>query len=355
MLAAFGSAEAVFDASNAALRSASDASTALALGQLPPLFEKRLQAATAWLSGGPARSVLTLADPLYPPLLLQAADPPLLLYLQGDAAMLSAPSVAIVGSRNPTVQGADNARDFAARLSGAGLVVVSGLALGVDGAAHDGALKGGGGTIAVVGTGLDRVYPSRHRSLAHRIAEAGALVSEYAPGTPPLPAHFPKRNRIIAGLSLGTLVVEAALRSGSLITARLALEANREVFAIPGSIHSMQSRGCHLLIRQGAQLVETPDEMIEVLRGAGTGTGTGAGVGTWAGLPVESLAETPATDSVRRDPVLEALGHDPVTLDALMARTGWPAHELSAKLLELELAGQASRLPGGMFQRRVRA
>ena len=351
------------------MRSASDASTALALGQLPPLFEKRLQAATAWLSGGPARSVLTLADPLYPPLLLQAADPPLLLYVQGQTAMLSAPSVAIVGSRNPTVQGADNARDFAARLSGAGLVVVSGLALGVDGAAHDGALKGGGGTIAVVGTGLDRVYPSRHRSLAHRIAEAGALVSEYAPGTPPLPAHFPQRNRIIAGLSLGTLVVEAALRSGSLITARLAAEAgrevmalpgsllapqsNREVFAIPGSIHSMQSRGCHLLIRQGAQLVETPDEMIEVLRGAGNGTGAGAG--TWAGLPVESQAETLATDSARRDPVLEALGHDPVTLDALMARTGWPAHELSAKLLELELAGQASRLPGGMFQRRVRA
>jgi len=339
LLAAFGSAEAVFDASRASITAVSHAGIAFALSQPPPEFDQRLAAARAWLDGGPARSVVTVGDPLYPPLLLQAADPPLLLYVQGSAALLSAPSVAVVGSRNPTAQGTDNARQFAAGLSGAGLVVVSGLALGIDGAAHDGALKGSAGTIAVVGTGLDRVYPARHRSLAHRIAAAGALVSEFAPGTPPLPPNFPLRNRIIAGLSLGTLVVEAALQSGSLITARLALEADREVFAIPGSIQSALSRGCHALIRQGAMLVESPQEIVDALRRP-------------ALLPVAVTPTDAAPAEQRSDPLLEALGHDPVSLDAIIARTGWPAHELAAKLLDLELAGHVARLPGGMYQRR---
>jgi DNA processing protein len=343
LLAAFGSAEAIFEASRASVGTVCSAAVASALATPPPEFDERLAAARAWLDGGPGRSVLTIGDPLYPPLLLQAADPPLLLYVQGSAALLSAPSVAVVGSRNPTPQGADNARQFAAGLSGAGLVVVSGLALGVDGAAHDGALKGGAGTIAVVGTGLDRVYPARHRSLAHRIAEAGALVSEYAPGMPPLRENFPQRNRIIAGLSLGTLVVEAALQSGSLITARLALESDREVFAIPGSIQSALSRGCHALIRQGAMLVESPVEIVDALRG-------------FAATPA-AAAPTDAAPAAaeKHDPLLEALGHDPVTLDEMVSRTGWPAHELAARLLDLELAGQVARLPGGLYQRRLTA
>ncbi|MDP1533105.1 MAG: DNA-processing protein DprA, partial [Rubrivivax sp.] len=250
----------------------------------------------------------------------------------------AAPSVAVVGSRSPTAQGADNARAFAAALSADGLVVVSGLALGIDGAAHEGALAGGAGTLAVVGTGLDRVFPPRHRELAHRIAgagERGALISEYAPGTPALPAHFPQRNRIIAGLSLGTLVVEAALRSGSLITARLAAEAGRDVFAVPGSIHSPQSRGCHALIQQGAQLVQTAADIVDALR---------------LQRPAPPVAA--AGDEHSGDPILAALGQDPVTLDALISRTGWPAHELTARLLELELDGRAARLPGGLYQRR---
>lgn len=316
------------------------------MGREPPEFAGRLQAALAWLQGAPNRHALTVGDPRYPPLLLQSADPPLLLYVQGDVQRLSARSVAVVGSRQPTPQGADNARTFATGLSAGGLVVVSGLALGVDGAAHDGALRGAAGTIAVVGTGLDRVYPSRHRDLAHRIAEGGALISEFAPGTPPLPENFPLRNRIIAGLSLGTLVVEATLRSGSLITARLANENGREVFAIPGSIHAAQSRGCHELIRQGAMLVEAPEEIVDALSGMGG-----------AGHPPASAAvvTTEPVPAAPHDPVLSALGHDPVTLDGLMARTGWPAHELAARLLDLELAGEVARLPGGLYQRRLLA
>jgi DNA processing protein len=216
--------------------------------------------------------------------------------------------------------------------------VVSGLAVGIDAAAHDGALTAPGGTIAVLGTGLDRVYPRRHRTLAHRIADAGALVSVFAPGPPALPVHFPLRNRIIAALSRGTLVVEAALRSGSLITARLAAEAGREVFAVPGSIHSPLSRGCHALIRQGAKLVESGADILDELqprRAART-----------------PLAEAPATPN---DPLLAALGHDPTTLDALGARTGWSVQALSARLLELELDGHVRRLPGGLYQRHGRA
>ncbi len=341
LLAAFGSPQTVFDASSLALRDATDASVSRALARPTETFAARLKAALAWWQADTSRHIVTLGDRDYPPQLLQAADPPLLLYVQGDPAVLSAASVAVVGSRNPSVQGADNARAFARRLSAEGFAVVSGLALGIDGAAHEGALEGAGGTIAVVGTGPDRVYPSRHLDLAHRIAAHGAVVSEYAPGTPPLAENFPQRNRIIAGLSLGTLVVEAALRSGSLITARLAAEAGREVFAVPGSIHAPQSRGCHALIRQGAMLVESADEILDALRGARPAA--------------MAMAVTASADPTARDPVLEALGQDPTTLDALLARTGWPTHELSARLLEMELDGRVARLPGGLYQRRNQA
>jgi DNA processing protein len=248
--------------------------------------------------------------------------------------LLQAASMAVVGSRNPTAQGSDNARAFAKHLSQAGLTVVSGLALGIDGAAHDGALAGPGSTIAVMGTGADRIYPARHRALAHRIATVGLLLTEFEIGTPPLAENFPQRNRIIAGLARGTLVVEAALPSGSLSTARAAVEAGREVFAIPGSIHSPQSRGCHALIKQGAKLVESADDITSELQ--------------WkAGRPVDTAFEAPS-DS----PLLEALGHEPTTLDALGARTGMSAADLNAQLLELELDGRVARLPGGLFQRR---
>ncbi len=337
LLAACGSPQAVLATPTATLRQWVGVAVAEALANGSPLLTERLQAACAWLDGGPDRHVLTLGDPAYPAQLLQTADPPLLLYVQGHMAVLGRSAVAVVGSRRPTVQGSDNARAFAAALSQQGLVVISGLALGIDAAAHEGALSSATPTVAVVGTGLDRVYPARHRDLAHRIAEHGAVVSEFAPGTPPLPENFPLRNRIIAGLSLGTLVVEAALQSGSLITARLALEAGREVFAVPGSIHSPQSKGCHALLKQGAKLVESAQDILEELQLAGPAQ---------APLPLDNSTAAPA------DPLLDALGHDPVTIDALMARTGWPAADLNAKLLELELDGHVSRLPGGLFQRR---
>ena len=335
LLAACGSPEAIFASRQAVLRELVGPAAALALASEPPEYTPRLAAARAWLDTGDDRSVLTPGDPLYPPLLLNTADPPLLLYVQGDATRLSRPAVAVVGSRHHSPQGGENAKALARALSEQGYVVVSGLALGIDGLAHEGALQGAAGTVAVVGTGLDRVYPARHRALAHRVAAHGALVSEFAPGTPALAENFPLRNRIIAGLSLGTLVVEAALQSGSLITARLASEAGREVFAVPGSIHSPQAKGCHALLKQGAKLVETAEDVVEELAGAARRV--------QAPLP---LALAPA-----EDPLLAAIGHDPVTLDTLVSRTGWPVPALSARLLELELAGLVARLPGGLFQR----
>lgn len=339
LLASFGSAEQVLGASKAAWQQVGGPQLAAAHGGESDELPARLYAAHAWLERGERRQVLTLGDRDYPPQLLQSADPPLLLYAQGRVELLARRSLAIVGSRNASVQGLDNARTFAAHLSRQGWTIVSGLALGIDGAAHEGGLQGAGSTVAVVGTGLDRVYPARHRDLAQRIAESGVLVSEFAPGTPALAQHFPMRNRIIAGLSRGTLVVEAAVQSGSLITARLAAEAGREVFAVPGSIHSPLSRGCHALIRQGAKLVESADDILEELQGPVT-------------VAPPAAADAPAA---RRDPVLDALGHDPVTLDALCARTGWSAQELSARLLELELEDRVARLPGGLYQRRGHA
>jgi DNA processing protein len=343
LLAAFGSPAAVLQASVAARGRVVSAAVAQALDRAPEGFAQRLQAASGWLDGGERRGVLTLGDADYPALLLQTPDPPLLLYLQGDVQLLQRRSLAIVGSRNASAQGIDNARAFAAHLSRQGWAIVSGLAVGIDAAAHEGGLDGTGGTVAVVGTGLDRVYPARHRALAHRIASAGLLISEFAPGTPPLRENFPQRNRIIAGLTRGTLVVEAALQSGSLITARQAAEYGREVFAVPGSIHSPLSRGCHTLLRQGAKLVESVDDILDELRTDGAATTQPAGTPAAAGT-APTLA--PA------DPLLQALGHDPVTLDALGARTGWSARELSARLLELELDDQVARLPGGLYQRR---
>ncbi len=342
LLAACGTPGAVFSCPLATLRTLVGPAAAEALQSEPADFVPRLAAAQAWLAGAADRHVLTLGHALFPALLLQTADPPLLLYVQGRPEVLAAPALAVVGSRRPSAQGLDNARAFGAALGECGYVVVSGLAQGIDAAAHEGALAGTVGTVAVVGTGLDIVYPARHRGLAQRIAAHGALVSEYPPGTPPLPEHFPQRNRIIAGLSLGTVVVEAGLPSGSLITARLAAEAGREVFAIPGSIHAPQSKGCHALLKQGAKLVETAADIIEELQGAPRAAAQRE-------LP---LGPAPAPEPAAADPLLDALGEDPVTLDALLARTGWPTSELLARLLEFELEGQVARLPGGLFQRR---
>ncbi len=343
LLAALGEPAAVLASPVAVLRELLGPKLAAALQQEPPEYSARLAAARQWLQGAETRHVLTLGHPAWPPLLLQAADAPLLLYAEGDLAALSASAVAVVGSRQPTAQGRDNAEHFAHELALAGWVVVSGLAQGIDAAAHEGALAAGGRTVAVVGTGLDTCYPARHRALARQIAAQGALLSEYAPGTPPLADHFPQRNRLIAALTRGTLVVEAALRSGSLITARLANEAGREVWAIPGSIHAPQSRGCHALIKQGAALVESVQDMLDQLA-------PGAAASAQAELPWQAANVAPEVAST--DPLLNALGHEPVTLDSLLARTGETTATLNARLLELELAGQVARMPGGLFQRR---
>ncbi|MDR6764881.1 DNA processing protein [Acidovorax delafieldii] len=359
LLARFGLPQSIFQQTEAALQLCVPAAQAKALREIPQGWEALWQTTAQWLASaapqGPARAIVSLGDLRYPQALLDTEDPPLLLYLMGPALLLehqpfpSDRCLAVVGSRNPTAQGAENARLFARALCGAGLTIVSGLALGVDAAAHEGALEAAtsagtmAATIAVVGTGLDRVYPRKNLDLAHRIAAHGLIVSEYPLGTPPLPGNFPKRNRIISGLSQGTLVVEAALASGSLITARMAAEQGREVFAIPGSIHAPQSRGCHALIRQGAKLVESAQDVLEELKIPAT---------TVPGLPHEGVnAPGAAASDETEDPVLAALGYDPMGLDALIARTGMDASTLQVALLELELDGRIARLPGGLFQR----
>jgi len=343
LLAALGSPDDVFKAPQSAWRALLSAEQAVALSAAPEHLPALLARTLEWLQADPAHDVLTLADADYPAALLQTADPPLLLYLDGRRELLGARCIAVVGSRRPTGQGLDHARDFGQALSQAGLCVVSGLALGIDGAAHEGALKAAGGTIAVLGTGLDELYPRRHMALGARVATQGLLISEYALGTPALPPNFPRRNRIIAGLSLGCLVVEAALESGSLITARLASEAGREVFAIPGSVNSAMSRGCHALIRQGAKLVESVEDILEELPGQRA-----------APAPSATPSAQIQADADTAHPVLRAMGFDPISLDALMARCGWGAAELNAKLFELEMQGDVARLPGQLFQRRKR-
>ncbi|MFO1226280.1 DNA-processing protein DprA [Roseateles sp.] len=346
LLLAAGSAEGVFELPAVALASLCSARQREALAKPPDSLDALTEQTWVWLQADPRHSLLTPADPDYPPRLLESPDPPLLLYLWGDRAALREPALAIVGSRNPTAQGKDNAHAFAASLARGGYCIVSGLALGIDGAAHEGALQVAGRTIAVVGTGMDQVYPKRHTALAARVAQHGLVISEYALGTPVLGPNFPRRNRIIAGLSQGCLVVEAAVQSGSLVTARQALEAGREVFAIPGSIHSPQARGCHALIRQGAKLVESAQDILEELLPLPRAPASDAPPSDEALLPDED-EEAPAPT------VLEALGHDPVSFDALLARGRWTAAELNAQLLELELDGLVARLAGQLFQRRT--
>lgn len=372
LLAAFGLPQTIFEQTTPALRQVVTATQTQALRTEPPALAELLDTTWAWLNesgaSGCPRQVLTLGDPGYPQALLDIDDPPLMLYVLGVASfnenqtaptpwpILSQRCLAIVGSRNPTPQGAGNARLFAKTLVQSGLTVVSGLALGVDGAAHEGALEGltDGtndlpATLAVIGTGLDRVYPKAHHGLAHRIAQRGLLISEYPLGTPPLNANFPKRNRLIAGLARGTLVVEAALQSGSLITARLTAEQGKDVFAIPGSIHAAQSRGCHALIKQGAKLVESAQDVLEELQGFGAGTSEASVASRNPGMRLdESMVDGSAL-------LLHALGFDPVGLDALQGRTQLDTADLQAQLMTLELEGQVARLPGGLFQRQTGA
>lgn len=358
LLAQSGTAEAVFAQPSTALRAQLPPAQRTALLTVSPAQRDALQTCWHWLqtpAEGLTHAVITLGDPRYPAGLLATEDPPLLLYVAGSthaftraqALFPAQRALAMVGSRQPSAQGLMDARRFAHELCLAGLCIVSGMALGIDAAAHEGALQAaqdgraadaGPATIAVWGTGLDQPYPRRHAALAQRIAHAGLLVSEYPLGTPPLAAHFPQRNRIIAGLAQGTLVVEAALASGSLITARLAAEQGREVFAIPGSIHAPQSHGCHALLRQGATLVETPQDVLAELQGL-----------PQRAKPVAMPASAPGT--AIESALLAVLGFDPLGLDALVARTGWSAAQLQATLLELELAGRVARLPGGLFQR----
>lgn len=301
-----------------------------------------VDAELAW-AALPGNHVITFHDPRYPVLLREIADPPPLLYVSGDPAVLGALQLAIVGSRNPTPNGSESAHDFARCLAGAGLVITSGLAHGIDAASHRGALAGGGRTIAVAGTGLDRVYPARHRDLAHQIAASGALVSEFGLGTPPRAENFPRRNRLISGLSLGTLVVEAGTASGSLLTARLAADQGREVFAIPGSIHNPLARGCHLLLREGAKLVENANDILDEL-------------GPLAGVAVRDLArpDAPKATPVLSEPdniVLKHLGFEAVSIDTLVAKSGMAPEAVSASLVALELLGQVSSAAGGRYCR----
>ncbi len=350
LLKAFGLPAAVFSQSLSGLRAVVPERQAQALMQTPPDLVTGLRALLQWLDQPDGQHrLVTLGDPMYPASLLDIDDPPLMLYAKGSDAtwqrLQQAPCVAIVGSRNPTPQGADNARAFARSLAQVGLCIVSGMALGVDAAAHRGALdilESSLPTIAVVGTGLDRVYPAQHAALARAIAQRGLVLSEYPLGTAPLPAHFPRRNRLISGLARATLVVEAALQSGSLITAQLALEQGKDVFAIPGSIHSTQARGCNALIKQGAQLVDCVQDMLDA-------PGFHSMPVRQANAPSQGDPSVDASDA--HTALLEALGFDPCSLEVLQSRTGWDTASLQAQLMELELLGKVGRLPGGLLQR----
>ena len=330
LLAAFGLPEAIFAAGRLATRAVIGDRADLLFDFDP---SEAVDRAIEWASQ-PGQHILTLADDAYPQALLEIADPPSLLYVRGNANLLQKRGLAMVGSRNATPQGLQTAENFAKALAGKGLCIISGLALGIDAAAHRGALAGGGNTVAVIGTGADRIYPARNKELALAIVERGAVISEFPLGTPAIAANFPRRNRIISGLSRGVLVVEAAPESGSLITARLAGEQGREVFAIPGSIHSPVARGCHKLIKQGAKLVETANDVLEEL-----------GNFDISAKPDEELSQN------LEDPVLSALGHAPCSLDDLVEFTGQSADQLLPELLMLELSGQIATLPGNRYQR----
>ncbi|MDD5365006.1 MAG: DNA-processing protein DprA [Gallionellaceae bacterium] len=330
LLEVYPGIETVFAAPASQLIPLVGAKLAAALGQ--PIDPAAHQDTLDWLSA-PDAHLITWLDPAYPEPLRSLPDPPMWLYLKGDPATLSRPLFAIVGSRNATPQGKRDAEAFARSLAEAGLTIVSGLADGIDAAAHKGGLAGNGCGVAVVGTGLDRVYPARNRELAHRLAAGGAMVSEFPLGTPPKPGHFPRRNRIISGLSMGVLVVEAAPQSGSLITARLAAEQGREVFAIPGSIHSSLTKGCHQLIKQGAKLVESAADILEELN-----------------LPW-AMAMAAKTGEPEADPLLDLMGTGPIGLDELANRSGLTVDNLSAMLFAHEMEGRVAVLPGGLYQR----
>lgn len=333
LLFAFGTPEQIFAAGHGAL------------GKIVPMrlasaicdggAHEGLAAVADWL-GDPANSVVTLADAHFPKALLQTPDPPPLLYVKGRADLLNVPALAIVGSRNATPQGAALAESFARTLSDSGLTIVSGLALGIDAAAHRGGLAGKARSVAVVGTGLDVVYPARNRALAHELAAEGALISEFPLGTGPIGTNFPRRNRLISGLVRGCLVIEAASHSGSLITARLANEQGREVFAVPGSIHSPLSKGCHLLIKQGAKLVESAQDILEELH---------------MPVPVAEAANGAPHSDTRAQALLEHLGFDPCDIDTLSARSGLASDVVSSLLTQLEIEGIVAAVAGGRYQR----
>ncbi|HWV19032.1 MAG TPA: DNA-processing protein DprA [Rhodocyclaceae bacterium] len=336
LLQTFGLPQAIFKARGTELRAAIGDTLATALAGQDA--EAEIETALAW-AAEPGNHLITLADPAYPPALLNSADPPVLLYAKGDIALLQRPMLAVVGSRNATRQGELDAEAFAAHLSAAGLTIVSGMALGIDAAAHRGGLKGKGATVAVIGTGIDRIYPARNAGLARSIAEQGLIISEFPLGMGALAHNFPRRNRIIAGLGQGCLVVEAAERSGSLITARLAAEAGREVFAMPGSIHSALARGCHRLIRQGAKLVESAEDILEELK--------------WEGVvhPIPSIDTETTPPSAEELKVIKALSDAPCDLEALVTRSGLTPDALLAMLLSMELDGRIASLPGGRYQK----
>lgn len=337
LLRAFGLPANIFSADMAALQKAVSERVAQALLTAPSDNTRALIDKTLEWAAHPGNHVLTLADAGYPKTLLDISDPPCILYAKGRLELLSRPALAVVGSRNATAQGISNAQKFSESLSHAGLCIVSGMALGIDTAAHQGGLCGAGSTVAVIGTGADIIYPARNRALAHQIADSGCIVSEYALGTPALAANFPRRNRIISGLAQGVLVIEAAAQSGSLITARMAAEQGREVFAIPGSIHSPLAKGCHLLIKQGAKLVESAQDVLEELR--------------HHAMPQSSRTNTSATEAGPGSRVLAIMGYDPVDLDTLVARCGLDISTLHTELLTLELDGHIETLPGGKVRR----
>lgn len=339
LLSVFGLPENIFSASFSDLHKVVTQRIAHAL--LAPLSDatQALIDKTLTWAAQPGNHVLTLADAGYPQTLLDIADPPIMLYAKGRLELLSSSALAVVGSRNATAQGISNAEKFSEALSQAGLTIVSGMALGIDTAAHQGALRGNGSTVAVIGTGPDIVYPARNRTLAHLIADSGCMISEHPLGVPAIAANFPRRNRIISGLARGVLVIEAAAQSGSLITARMAAEQGRDVFAIPGSIHSPLSKGCHLLIKQGAKLVESAQDILEDLQHYPAGSATPM-------PPQSSIAEQPDSD-----PLLMAMGFDPVDVNTLATRCSLDAAALHAQLLSLELGGLVEMLPGGGYRR----
>lgn len=334
LLAELGPPQHVFAASHATLSRLVGDAVATRLRATPDDTAQTLITTTLAWADTPGHQVLTWADAAFPQQLLTIPDPPLVLYVDGRLDALQRPGIAIVGSRNATPSGLSTARQFAHTLGLAQETVISGLALGIDGAAHEGALDANAPTIAVLGTGVDVIYPAKHKTLAARVRAHGALVSEQPLGTPAIAHHFPRRNRLISGLARGVLIIEAAAQSGSLITARLAAEQGREVFAVPGSIHSPLSKGCHLLIKQGARLVDDVRDILDELHGPGT-----------------SVPPSHAQVSDEVPPWLQVMGHDPFTMDELVAQTRADLPALQAALLDWELDGRVARLPGGRWQR----